>query len=86
MSRHPKIRGWKAVATLTAILALIILLLPHAPNHHAAPDLIFLLIPVFLFAALNTGSAPHYSQTERVTASQSPARPSLFQRPPPTLA
>ena len=46
----PKIRGWKACALLAALLAVLLLLLPHAADHHAAA--LFLLVPIFLFAAL----------------------------------
>jgi ABC-type Na+ efflux pump permease subunit len=80
-----KIRTWKALAALAAVLALLILLLPQAADHHAVA-VVFLLIPLFLFAALVECSVPCPPQTGRIFASKLHVRPTLFQRPPPSLA
>jgi hypothetical protein len=83
MSGSPKTRCWRALAALAAILAVLILLLPQASSLHTAPVLAYLLVPIFLFGSLDTTAPqpapPQISPDTRYT----PARPSLFQRPPP---
>jgi hypothetical protein len=80
-----KIRGWKALALLTAILALLLLLLPHASNHQTAA-LVFLLVPLFLFAELIDRSVRYEPRTDHVVAPNHHVRSTLFQRPPPAQA
>jgi hypothetical protein len=81
MPRRPKIRLWQLLATLLAILA--ILLLPHLPNH--APAL-FLLVPIFLFAALVEEPCTCQPRKHHVIALNHHVRSTLFQRPPPAQA
>ncbi len=81
----PKIRGWKALTLLATILALLLLLLPQAANHNAA-ELVFLLVPVFLFSFLNTLAPQQPADQTATLPHQPPTRPTLFERPPPTLA
>ena len=84
MTGAPKIRSWKALALFAAILALILLLLPQAANHHAAT--LFLLVPIFLFVALVEQTRTYQPRKNHVFAPNHHVRPTLFQRPPPTLA
>ena len=86
MIGNPQIRRWKALAALTAILALILLLLPHAPNHQGAPNLVFLLVPLFLFAGLIDRAVPYQPRKDHVVAPNRHVRSTLFQRPPPSQA
>lgn len=85
MIGSPKIRNWKALTPLTAILAILLLLLPHAANHHA-PALVFLLVPLFLFAELIDRSVRYEPRTDQVAAPNHQVRSALFQRPPPSQA
>ena len=84
MTWPPKIRGWKALALLAALLAVVLLLLPHATDHHATP--LFLLVPIFLFAALVEEPCTYHPRTGRVVAPNHHVRSTLFQRPPPSQA
>jgi hypothetical protein len=43
MTWPSKIRGWKAFALLAALVAVLLLLLPHAADHHSTA--LFLLVP-----------------------------------------
>jgi hypothetical protein len=79
-----KIRSWKALALFTAILTLILLLLPQPANHHAA--VVFLLVPIFLFGLLDTLAPQQPADQTKIFPHHPPTRPTLFQRPPPTLA
>ena len=81
MTRPQIIRAWKSLATLTIILALLILLLPHATNH--APVLLFLFVPIFLFTIPDALAPQPLPSTTSNTPSHPPTRPTLFQRPPP---
>ena len=83
MTRPQITRGWKTVALLATLLAVLILLLPHTTDHHA-PALLFLLVPIFLFALLDTLAPQCLPATTSITAYHPPTRPTLFQRPPPT--
>jgi hypothetical protein len=83
MNRPQIIRGWKTLALLATLLAVLILLLPHATDHHA-PTLVFLLVPIFLFALLDTLAPQPLPATTSINPSHPPTRPTLFQRPPPT--
>jgi phosphatidylglycerophosphate synthase len=80
-----RIRTWKAIATLAAILAVLLLLLPQAANHHA-PALVFLFVPLFLFAELIDRSIRYEPRTDHVVAPNQLVRSALFQRPPPAQA
>lgn len=84
MTGTRKIRSWKALALFAAILALALLLLPHAANHHAAVD--FLLVPIFLFSLLDTLARQQPADQTTTLPHQPLTRPTLFQRPPPKLA
>ncbi len=79
----PKIRGWKAFALFAAVLALLLLLLPHAADHPAA---LFLLVPIFLFVALVEEPCTYQPRTDHVFAPNHHVRSTLFQRPPPAQA
>jgi hypothetical protein len=79
-----KIGGWKALAFLAAIFALILLLLPQAANHHAAT--LFLLVPIFLFVALVEQTCTYQPPKNHVFALNHHVRSTLFQRPPPSQA
>jgi hypothetical protein len=85
MTWPPKIRGWKAITLLAAILAVVLLLLPHATDHHATTAL-FLLVPLFLFAALVEEPRTYQPRTDHIVAPNHHVRLTLFQRPPPSLA
>jgi hypothetical protein len=80
----PKIRGWKALALLAALLAVVLLLLPHAVDHHVAT--LFLLVPIFLFAALVERPCTYQPRKNHVIAPNHHVRSTLFQRPPPSEA
>jgi hypothetical protein len=80
-----KIGGWKALAFLAAIFALLLLLLlPQAANHHAAT--LFLLVPIFLFVALVEQTCTYQPRKNDVFAPNHHIRSTLFQRPPPSQA
>lgn len=81
----PKIRAWKALAALTAILALILLLLPPAANHHSAA-LVFLLVPLFLFLEPVAATVIYAPRNDHAFALNAHVRYTLFQRPPPSQA
>ena len=49
MTWPSKIRRGKALALLAAFIAVLLLLVPHVTDHHATA--LFLLVPLFLFAA-----------------------------------
>jgi hypothetical protein len=83
MTRPQIIRGWKTVALLATLLVVLILLLPHTTDHHT-PTLVFLLVPIFLFALLDTLAPQPLPVTTSITPYHPPTRPILFQRPPPT--
>ncbi|MGD0444830.1 MAG: hypothetical protein ABSA39_12930 [Edaphobacter sp.] len=79
-----KIRGWKALALLAAISAVILLLLPQAANHHTAT--LFLLVPIFLCVALVEQACTYQPRKNHVFALNHHVRTTLFQRPPPSQA
>ena len=80
----PKIRGWKAFALLVALVAVVLLLLPHAAGHHNVA--LFLLVPIFLFIEPVHASVPYQSHKNHVVARNRHVRSTLFQRPPPSQA
>ena len=79
-----KIRAWKAFALLAAIVAVTLLLLPHAADHHAT--LLFFLVPILLFIEPVDASVPYQPRTDHAIAPNHHVRSTLFQRPPPTQA
>jgi hypothetical protein len=81
MPRHLKIRPWQRIATLLAILA--VLLLPHLPNHASA---LFLLVPIFFFIERIDHPVPYQPRKHHVIAPNHHVRSILFQRPPPSQA
>ena len=83
MTRSPKIRGWKAFALLAAFIAVLLLTLPHAADHHAA---LFLLVPILLFLEPVKASIPYQPRKHHVVAPNHHVRSTLFQRPPPAQA
>jgi hypothetical protein len=85
MTWPPKIRTWKALAALAAILALILLLLPQAANHHSAA-LVFLLVPLFLFLEPVAATVLYTPRNDHAFAPNAHVRYTLFQRPPPSQA
>ena len=80
-------RRFRAVVFIVAAMSLLLLLLiPHAGNHHGLELACFVLLPVFLFGRVDMQERLWTA----VSASDgllcpSAARPSLFQRPPPSL-
>jgi hypothetical protein len=84
MTWPPRIRGWKALALLAAFIAVLLLLLPHAMDHHAAA--LFVLVPIFLFAALVEEPCTYQPRKNHVVAPNHHVRSTLFQRPPPSQA
>lgn len=84
MTWPPKIRGWKALAALVAILALILLLLQAANRHSAA--LVFLLVPIFLFLEPVIATVVYAPRNDHAFAPDAHVRYILFQRPPPSQA
>jgi hypothetical protein len=85
MTWPPKIRGWKALALLAAVFALILLLLPQAANHHSAA-LVFLLVPFFLFLEPVAATVVYAPRNDHAFAPNAHVRYTLFQRPPPSQA
>jgi hypothetical protein len=85
MTWPPKIRTWKALAALTAILTLVLLLLPQGGNHHSTA-LVFLLVPLFLFLEPVAASVVYTPRNDHAFASNAHVRYTLFQRPPPSQA
>ena len=81
MPHRTPIRRWQLLATLLAILA--VLLLPHLPNHTAT---LYLLIPIFLFVALIEELCTYQPAYDRGFGHKHHVRATLFQRPPPPLA
>ena len=84
MIATPKIRSWKALALLTALIAVLLLLLPHASDHHAVA--LFLLVPLFLFIEPVEALIPYQPNSNQVLPPKPHVRSTLFQRPPPPQA
>ncbi|HWW96620.1 MAG TPA: hypothetical protein VNY74_02945 [Edaphobacter sp.] len=76
-----KIRGWKLLALLAAFVAVLLLTLPHAADHHASA--LFLLAPILLFIEPVEASVPFQPRKHHIVAPNHHIRPTLFQRPPP---
>jgi len=84
MTLSPKIRGWKAFALLAAFIAVLLLALPHAVDHHASA--LFLLVPILLFLEPVEASVPYQPRKRHAVAPNHHVRSTLFQRPPPSQA
>lgn len=78
------IRAWKALALLATLLAVVLLLFPHAADHHASA--LFLLVPILLFIELIDRPVPYQPRKNHVVAPNGHVRSTLFQRPPPSQA
>ena len=76
-------RGLRNFATLLSFLAILILLLPQAANHHSV-SLVFLLVPIFLFLERIDRPALYPPNKNSGIASNHQVRFTLFQRPPPS--
>ncbi len=84
MTRPSKIRGLKALALFAALVAILLLLLPQAADHHIAA--FFLLVPIFLFLESVEACVPYQPRKNHVVAPNHHVRSTLFQRPPPSQA
>jgi len=84
MTPPPKIRTWKLLALLAAFVAVLLLTLPHAADHHAAA--LFLLVPILLFIERIDRPVPYQPRKRHAIAPNHHVRSTLFQRPPPTQA
>jgi hypothetical protein len=82
MTRTPITRASKALAFLAILLAVLILLVPPATDHHT-PVLLFLFVPIFLFTIPDALAPQPLPSTVSTTPHHPPTRPTLFQRPPP---
>ncbi|MDE1176808.1 MAG: hypothetical protein PW789_09390 [Edaphobacter sp.] len=71
------------MAAVVSLLLLVVLL--SAVSHSPAAVCCLVLVPVFLFALLELPSCETAEEPERATGFDD-ASPSLFQRPPPSLA
>jgi hypothetical protein len=84
MTDARRIRGWKVIAALVALFAILFLLLPQATGGHVIAFALF--TPIFLFC-LPSVLAPQriFSRTVDLPLPLF-VRPTLFQRPPPAQA
>lgn len=78
----PKIRGWKAIALLATIVALLLVLIPHATDH----AVLFLFVSIFLVIEPVEARAPYQPRTNHIVPLNPHVRSTLFQRPPPLQA
>jgi hypothetical protein len=69
---------------LAAAVALILLLVVSSATHHPISGLCFVLVPVFLFAAVFIQERCFVSDADAVSCDRAIV-PALFQRPPPSL-
>jgi len=83
MFHRPERRVLKCLAAAAVVLGLLLLLLPHSHAFHTDLTACFLLLPVFLFALVESADPPLSAITD-VFVYHSPARAALFQRPPPS--
>ncbi len=82
--QHQQPRRQRMLVLIVLVVSLLFLLLAHAGSAHNAPVLCFVLVPIFLFGSVVL--LPLVWLTSSTTSDHSvppPARPSLFQRPPP---
>jgi hypothetical protein len=84
MTRTPKIRAWKAIALLATVIALLLLLLPHATDSPTVN--LFLLVPIFLFVALIDERCTCTPRKDSGFVLSHHVTTTLFQRPPPSQA
>jgi hypothetical protein len=82
-------RKWwfrRIVLLTVAITLLLALMIPQPLHHHGTTLATFLLLPLFLFGIVETRTASLLpSSIEEPSAQPLTSRPSLFQRPPPSL-
>lgn len=88
VSRNHQQRRFQATVLLVATVSLLFLLLSaHPADHHGLALVGFVLIPIFLFGSVVIEDtmwlmAPGSDECH----SPVPTRPSLFQRPPPSIS
>lgn len=84
--RHAK-RWFQTIVLLTVTVVLLLaLLIPQPLSHHGTALATVHLLPVFLFGIIEAQTAYWLlGSLERPSGRPSPCRPSLFQRPPPSL-
>jgi hypothetical protein len=88
VSDHKQQRRFRAAVLLMATLSLLLLLLvAHPADHHSFTVVGFILIPVFLFGHIIVEDTvwPTNVESDR-RHFLILARPSLFQRPPPSIS
>jgi hypothetical protein len=83
-----KPRLQRTVLLVGTMFLLLALLVPHALGHHHGVTLAFILLsPVFLFGTIEAQSTSwSATSADKNVPCPSPCRPSLFQRPPPSLS
>lgn len=77
----PIIRGWKALALLATVFALLLGLLVHPAGHHSA--VLFLLVPLVLLIQLVDALVLYRPAPDSIFPPIQHIRSALFQRPPP---
>lgn len=81
---HTLQRALRTIAALAILMALVLLLLPHSPQHHGVVFACLLLLPVFLFDRVNVPQSLWAAgQTNQVLLPRKPTLSPRFQRPPP---
>jgi hypothetical protein len=83
MKDHRQQRGLLTFFWLALAVVLVLLLVIGATQHQVS-NLWFVFVQVFLFSVVIAYECPLRPETEAVPSSQL-SRPSLFQRPPPSL-
>jgi hypothetical protein len=87
--KSQQLRRLQAVLSMVILLSLLALLMASTAGDHRIVDLVcFVLLPLFPFGSMNLEAQIWPTAFTRDSfVAPSPARPSLFQRPPPsTLA
>jgi hypothetical protein len=75
----------RTIAVFALVSLLLLLLIPQTSGSHAPQLLWFVLVPIFLFAGLDTGkSLPLPVRAGYPGEYRQPERSALFQRPPPS--
>lgn len=88
VNQNDQQRRFRATVLLVATVSLLLLLLSaHPADHHGLGFVGFVLIPIFLFGRLVVEDTMWLvAPGSDVCHFPFPARPSLFQRPPPFLS
>jgi len=88
VSQNDQQRRFQATVLLVATVSLLLLLLSaHPADHHGLGFVGFVLIPIFLFGRVVVEDKMWLVTPGRdVCPFPVPARPSLFQRPPPSIS